>query len=89
MDRNYKELGKDDYTIPLDIWKDISEAAAASGSTIPSTFGAKVPDFNAHPSEMIAETWSFFTLHLVPILLHGKFSNSAYKAVQWVTHTDQ
>ena len=75
---NYKDLGNDDYTIPPDVWRGISEAAAASGSTIPSTFGAKVPDFSARPSEMIAETWSFFMLHLAPILLHGKFPNTTY-----------
>jgi hypothetical protein len=75
---NYKDLDNSDYEIPDDVWREISKAAAASGSTIPSSFGTKIPDFIARPSEMIAETWSFFTLYLAPILLHGKFKNPVY-----------
>lgn len=75
---NFKDLDHSDYKIDGKVWSAIGRAAAESGATIPSQFGAKMPDFAARPSEMIAETWSFLTLSLAPILLHGKFSNTRY-----------
>lgn len=73
---NFKDLDHSDYKIDGKVWSAIGRAAAESGATIPSQFGAKIPDFSAHPFKMIAETWSFLTLSLAPILLHGKFSDT-------------
>jgi len=77
---NFKDLEHGDYKIDAKVWSTISRAAAESGATVPSQFGAKIPDFATRPSEMIAETWSSLTLHFAPILLHGKFANPRYYA---------
>ena len=75
---NFKDLDHSGYKIDGKVWSAIGRAAANSGAMIPSQFGAKMPDFSARLSEMIAENWSFLTLSLAPILLHGKFSNARY-----------
>ena len=50
------------------------------------TIGTKVPDFIAHTSEMISETWSFFTLYLALILLHGDVNVALYWVDQLVPY---
>lgn len=75
---DFKDLEDRGYEIPKNIWSEMSRAAAESGWDIPSCFGARVPDFIARPSEMTAETWSFFAMFLAPILLHGKFKKPAF-----------
>jgi hypothetical protein len=65
--------GTEDYHFPQPIWEAIREASAASGSTIPSAFGTCEPNVATHKTQYTAETWSFWTLYLGPILLHHQF----------------
>jgi hypothetical protein len=51
---------------------------AASGSTIPSVFGAQPPNVASDKSACTADTWSFWILYLGPILLRRKFNNHKY-----------
>ena len=51
--------GSDDYKFTKPIWEAIGEATAASGSTIPSAFGARVPNTATHKNQYTAEMWSF------------------------------
>jgi hypothetical protein len=75
----FKELGCDEFSITSKNWDKIGEASAKSGATIPSSYGAKVPDLAQHMGEMTAESWSFWTLYLAPILLHGEIPRPYYE----------
>ena len=75
---DFKGLDSDGFCFEKTVWNAISAAGAASGQTIPSQHGAKVPHFAVRKGEMTAETWSFWTLHLAPILLFNQFTDDAY-----------
>jgi hypothetical protein len=66
------------YVIPATAWSAIGLAAASSRSTIPSAFGAAVPNIAVDRSTMSAETWSIWALFLAPILLRDRFTNPVY-----------
>ena len=74
------DAGIEDYTIPAHIWSEICEAGAASGDTIPSQFGARVPNLEKERSYMTAEAWSFWVLYLAPIILRNRFTKPRYYA---------
>ena len=77
---NFKGLdeGKEQYHLDSSIWNAIVAVTAASGSTIPSAFGAHPPNFMIQKSACSAETWSFWTLFLGPVLLHKHFHRCKY-----------
>ena len=77
---NFKELddGAEDYIIPEHIWVEICEIAAASGDTIPSQFGARMPNLEKERSRMTAEAWSFWVLYIGPIVLRNRFKKCRY-----------
>ena len=70
--------GVEDYRLPKSVWEAICEAGAKSGDTIPSCFGARIPNLESERSHMTAETWSFWVMYLGPALLKGKFSKPKY-----------
>jgi len=47
-------------------------------STIPSSFGARVPNLATNKSACSADVWSFWTLHLGPVLLRQRFRRERY-----------
>ena len=75
----FKDLDHEgkDYVIESHIWKQIGSATAACGTTIPSAFGARVPDISARQS-MSAEMWANWTLFITPIVLRGRFKSPHY-----------
>jgi Transposase family tnp2 len=77
---NFKGLdeGDEDYQLDSKVWDAIGAATAASGSTIPSAFGARSPNFTKQKSACSAETWSFWTLFLGPVLLRRRFRKRKY-----------
>jgi hypothetical protein len=76
---SFKELGSDpDCRIPSADWDAIGRACGASGATIPSQLGGRVPNLAQHPGEMTAEAWSFWTLYLAPIVLHNQFTDATF-----------
>ncbi|TDL18506.1 hypothetical protein BD410DRAFT_816196 [Rickenella mellea] len=76
---NFKELGSDDpYVLPPTVWEAIGTATAESGHTIPSAFGARVPNIAKEKQYFTAETWSFWSLYLAPALLHQRFQDISY-----------
>jgi hypothetical protein len=77
---DYKGLdcGVEDYLLPKSVWEAICEAGAASGATIPSCFGARIPNLESERSNMTAETWSFWAMYLGSALLKGRFSKAKY-----------
>ena len=72
------DTGTESYELPKSVWEAIGDAAAQSGDTIPSDFGARMPNIPTERSSMTAETWSFWIVYLGPILLRDRFSKPIY-----------
>ncbi|KAF5364426.1 hypothetical protein D9758_010711 [Tetrapyrgos nigripes] len=70
--------GSENYTIEKAIWEAIGAETAVSGATIPSTFGARVPDVANDKTTINAEMWSFWTMYLGPVLLRKRLSRKFY-----------
>ena len=66
------------YELQPKVWEAIGEATAASGSSLPYAFGARPPNVAGDKSACTAETWSFWTLYIAPVLLHRKFQSRKY-----------
>jgi hypothetical protein len=77
---NFKGLdsGTEEYIIPPHIWSEICETGSASGDTIPSQFGARVPNLEKERSHMTAEAWSFWVMYIAPIVLRNRFTKPRY-----------
>jgi len=77
---NFKGLncGSESYELPADVWSAICEAGAASGKTIPSSFGARIPNIEKEQSSMTADSWSFWAQYIGPVLLRNRFQNARY-----------
>ena len=72
------DAGTESYELQKSVWEAIGDTAARSGDTIPSDFGAWVPNICTERSNMTAETWSIWITYLGPILLRDRFSKSVY-----------
>lgn len=70
----------DDFVIPPEVWKLIAEAGASSGTTIPSAFGAKIPNIVTERHFFTAEKWLSWTLFVAPTALCGRFRKPKYYA---------
>ncbi|KAA1474205.1 hypothetical protein DENSPDRAFT_860222 [Dentipellis sp. KUC8613] len=70
--------GTGSYVVDYTVWAAIGEATAASGSTIPGCYGAHPPNFIKDKSATTADTWSFWTLYIGPILLYKRFRDEKY-----------
>ena len=77
---NFKNLddGAEEYTIPAKIWSEICKTGSASGDTISSQFGARMPNLEKEHSHMTAESWSFWVMHIGPIVLQNRFKKPRY-----------
>ncbi|KAJ3926292.1 MAG: hypothetical protein NXY57DRAFT_1051445 [Lentinula lateritia] len=76
----FKDLDKGTGSFKLDsrVWEAIGAATSASGSMIPSAFGAHPPNVADDKQATTADSWSFWLLYLGPILLQKKFRSSVY-----------
>jgi hypothetical protein len=74
------DQGRESYEIHQAIWEAIGESTAASSSTIPSAYGASVPNIATSTSYFSAEMWSFWTTYLAPVLLRRRFQRPKYYA---------
>ena len=70
--------GNGEYKFPSNVWEAIGEATATAGSTIPSVFGARPQNIAKYKSQYSAESWSFWTIYLGPVLLRRRFRNQCY-----------
>lgn len=66
------------YVITKTVWEAIGEATFRAGETIPATFRSRIPNIASEKVNMIAETYSIWTLYLAPVLLKGCFLNERY-----------
>ena len=67
-----------DYQLENHVWEAIGEACTASSCTIPSEFGAPMPNIASEKYQFSAENWSFWTLYMALPLLHHQFLNDQY-----------
>jgi hypothetical protein len=76
----YKGLdeGHEEYHLSKKVWEAIGEACAASGSTIPGAYGARPPNVATDSYAWTADSRSFWTMYLGPILLKGRFKKPRY-----------
>jgi hypothetical protein len=76
----FKDLDHDGkgYFIEPRVWEEIGAATAACGATIPSAFGAPVPNIATKRHEMSAEMYANWTLFIAPIVLRGRFKMRQY-----------
>jgi hypothetical protein len=76
----YKNLdvGNRDYHVQITVWNAIGEACAASGATIPSSFGCRVPNIASERYFFIAESWLLFASFLGPVVLRQCFARQEY-----------
>ena len=76
---NYKGFGKNQpFVFSKTTWEAIGAATAASRSTVPSSYGAPVPNVATDRSYFSAESWSQWALFIGPIVLNGRFSKGRY-----------
>jgi hypothetical protein len=74
----FKDLDHEDkdYRIEAHIWNEVGAATAASRATLPSAFGAPVPNIATKRYEMSAEMYANWTLFIAPTVLRGRFKRS-------------
>ncbi|KAF8593312.1 hypothetical protein BDV93DRAFT_461471 [Ceratobasidium sp. AG-I] len=72
------DTGSENYQLPRTVQEAVAAAASASGSTIPSAFSCRVPNFVTARYAFTAEAWSFWGLYLGPILLQGRFQKEKF-----------
>lgn len=70
--------GVEDYQFSPQVWEAIGVATAAAGSTIPSGFGGRPPNIATNKTACTAESYSFWTLYIGPVLLCRRFSKPKY-----------
>lgn len=77
---NFKDLDhtNEPYVLELSVWDAIGVASSAASDTLPSAFGARVPNIAQQYSLLTAETTSIWTLYLAPTLLLGRFKSPMY-----------
>jgi hypothetical protein len=71
--------GLESYHFNPGVWEAIGEATKLSGSTVPAVYATARPHNIAEDaSASTADSWSFWTLYLGPVLLCGRFSKEQY-----------
>ncbi|KAI0061239.1 hypothetical protein BV25DRAFT_1870912 [Artomyces pyxidatus] len=66
------------YVLAPTVWEAIGKASAAASKTIPSSFGASIPNPAKDRTYFTSETWSIWSLFLAPALLRRRFLSNAY-----------
>lgn len=77
---DYKGLdtGRESYSFPTALWEAIGLASAESGSTVPSALGPRSPNVASEKASWTADSRSFWTLFIAPIVLRGRFVHDKY-----------
>ena len=71
---NFKGLNKDQpFVFSKTVWEAIGTTTVASRSTMPSSYGAAVPNIATDRSTFSAEAWCQWALFVGPVVLNGRF----------------
>ncbi|KAG9087021.1 hypothetical protein FRC06_002771 [Ceratobasidium sp. 370] len=75
----FNELGegKEAYRIHSKLWSKLGDICDASGSTIPTSFGRRIPHLTKR-SQFTAEFWCLFATQIAPNILRGCFKKPTY-----------
>ncbi|KAI0039304.1 hypothetical protein FA95DRAFT_1585314 [Auriscalpium vulgare] len=68
------------YVLGPAVWEAIGAATAAASKTMPSSFGAAIPNPAKDRTYFTSETWSIWSLYLGPTLLRRRFLSNTYYA---------
>jgi hypothetical protein len=76
----FKDLdeGCEEYGLAKKILEAIGDALKASSSTVPSSFGCRVPNIMTERHHFTAEAWNNWTMLFAPVLLHRRFKKDVY-----------
>ena len=78
---NFKGLDKNHpFVFSKAVWEAIGATTTASQSTMPSSYGAAVPNIAIDRSTFSAEAWSQWALFVGPVVLNGRFPHRKYYA---------
>lgn len=72
------DVGCEDYKISEEVWEEIGDETAAAMKLNPAAFVRRVPNIATELTQFTAEAWSFWFIHLAPILLRNRFANIKY-----------
>ena len=72
------DAGKEDYIIPVAIWKVIGQEIVDAIKDIPAAFVQSLANLAKDSTYFTAEGWAFWFMFLAPILMQGRFSNDKY-----------
>ncbi|XP_006459841.1 hypothetical protein AGABI2DRAFT_142250 [Agaricus bisporus var. bisporus H97] len=77
---SFKDLDHENqgYVLPPAVWRAIGANTATCKASIPSAFGAPIPNIALQQSQMTSEMYSNWTLFVAPILLYNKFPQRKY-----------
>ena len=76
---NFKNLNQNQpFVLDRQVWEEVGALTAASKSTMPSCYGAAVPNIAADRSSFSAEAWSQWALFIGPIVLNHRFKHEKY-----------
>jgi hypothetical protein len=71
--------GKEDYIIPVPVWKEIGKESVMAVKNIPAAFVRSLGNIAEEPGTYTAESWAFWFMYLAPILLKGRLHDQYYK----------
>jgi Transposase family tnp2 len=66
------------YVLSPHIWQAVGTTSAAATKTIPSSFGASIPNPATDCSSFTSSTWSVWSLFIAPTVLQGRFPEGRY-----------
>ena len=72
------DQGSERYSLQKTVWEAIGQTTAASGSTVPSAYGVRVPNIAKDRTYYSAEMWSLWALYFGPVLLRRRFQHAKY-----------
>lgn len=76
---NFKTLNQDQpFVLGRHVWEDVGALTAASKSTLPSCYGAAVPNIATDRSSFSAEAWSQWAVFVGPVVLNHRFQHNKY-----------
>src|SRR5258708_19460990 len=70
--------GWEEYQILDHVWAVIGKGTAAASNTIPAAFGQRTLNIYTEAHVFMAEDWSFWLIHLAPLVLKGHFRCPKY-----------
>ena len=66
------------YVLDPQTWQDVGAASAKATKTMPSSFGAAIPDPAKDCSYFTSSTWSMWSLFIAPTVLRDRFPDERY-----------